>query len=156
MIWDKGVKISIGQKSGRKPNNRFLLGCVKECGEMSIIEIKNLTKLYKNGRGIKNISINVEQGDIVGLLGPNGSGKTTTMKTILGLCRPDSGEITVFGKSMEDNFEENMEKIGALIEAPAFYTEMTARNNLELFARHYKNVTKSRIDHVLEMVRLSQ
>ena len=64
---------------------------------MSILEIKNLTKLYKNGRGIKNVSLSVEKGDILGLLGPNGSGKTTIMKAVTGLVRPNKGSISVFG-----------------------------------------------------------
>ena len=54
---------------------------------MNVIDIKNLTKLYGNGRGIKNLNLTVEQGDILGLLGPNGSGKTTAMKAILNLMR---------------------------------------------------------------------
>ncbi len=129
------------------------------CGEganMSVLEISSLTKLYKNGRGIRRVSISAEKGDIVGLLGPNGSGKTTTMKTVLGLCRADEGRITVFGKDMEEHFEENMRRIGALIEAPAFYGELTARKNLQMFAKYYDGVDDKRIDEVLELVRLSQ
>lgn len=123
---------------------------------MSVLEIKEITKLYKNGRGIKRISMTVEKGDIVGLLGPNGSGKTTTMKSVLGLCHADEGVIKVFGKNMAEHFEENMEHIGALIEAPAFYGDMTAKRNLQLFARYYKNADEARIEQVLEIVRLSQ
>ncbi len=62
-----------------------------------ILETENLTKKYKNGRGIENINLVVNQGDIVGLLGPNGSGKTTIMKAIAGLIHHDSGRIMIFG-----------------------------------------------------------
>ena len=72
---------------------------------MSVIEVNNLTKLYKNGRGIKNVSFSVEKGDILGLLGPNGSGKTTVMKAVSGLIRPDYGSIKVFDRPQEEHFE---------------------------------------------------
>lgn len=121
-----------------------------------ILNISSLTKLYKNGRGIKNISFAVEKGDVVGLLGPNGSGKTTTMKIILGLCAADSGSVTAFGKNVEDSFEEFMSKTGSLIEAPSIYTYLSAEDNLKIAARFHKNVDKERIDKVLQMVRLDK
>ncbi len=127
-----------------------------ECWLLSILEIKHLTKTYKNGRGIRNVSLTAERGDAVGLLGPNGSGKTTTMKTVLGLCHASGGSIRVFERDMTEYFEENMARIGALIEAPAIYGEMTARKNLELAARFYPNADAARIDKVLEIVRLSE
>lgn len=123
---------------------------------MSIIEVNNLTKLYKNGRGIKNVSFSVEKGDILGLLGPNGSGKTTVMKAISGLIRADKGEIKVFGKAREEHFEEIMQKTGALIEAPAIYKDLSAYRNLRLRAGMFPEVTEERIDHVLRMVHLEQ
>lgn len=121
-----------------------------------IIEISNLFKVYSNNRGIKNISFDVERGDIVGLLGPNGSGKTTTMKIISGLCRPQSGEVKIFGLDCEDNFEKVMSRCGVLIEAPAIYENLSAKKNLELAANFYPNVGNERIERVLETVRLSQ
>ena len=77
---------------------------------MNVIEIKNLTKLYGNGRGIKNLNLTVEQGDILGLLGPNGSGKTTAMKAILNLVNAE-GSVKVFGMDLHDNFESIMQSI---------------------------------------------
>jgi ABC-2 type transport system ATP-binding protein len=121
-----------------------------------IINVQSLCKLYKNGRGIKNITFSVEKGDVVGLLGPNGSGKTTTMKIILGLCRADSGEVEVFGMKSEENFEAVMARTGALIEAPAIYEYLSAEDNLKLAARFYKNADAERIARVLEAVRLGQ
>ncbi len=121
-----------------------------------IIEIVDLCKIYSNGRGIRNISFDVEKGDIVGLLGPNGSGKTTTMKIITGLCRAQGGSVKVFGRECEDNFESIMSRCGVLIEAPAIYENLSAKKNLALAANFYPNVTRERIDRVLEIVRLSQ
>lgn len=121
-----------------------------------IIEISFLTKLYSNGRGIKGIAFDVEKGDVVGLLGPNGSGKTTIMKILTGLSHAQDGEVKIFGMKLEDNFEKIMSRCGALIEAPAIYENLSAKKNLSLMANFYPNVTDERIDHVLEMVRLSQ
>lgn len=123
---------------------------------MSVIEVNNLTKLYKNGRGIKNVSFSVEKGDILGLLGPNGSGKTTVMKAISGLIRADQGEIKVFGQTREEHFENIMQKTGALIEAPAIYKDLTAYQNLNIRARMFPDVTRERIEHVLRMVHLEE
>ncbi len=122
----------------------------------NVLEISKLTKLYKNGRGIKRVSFSVEKGDVVGLLGPNGSGKTTTMKVILGLCRRDEGEVKVFGMELDDNFEKIMDRVGCLVEAPAIYPELSAIKNLRMMARYYPHVTEERIDKALEIVRLSQ
>lgn len=121
-----------------------------------VIEISGLCKIYQNGRGIKNVSFDVEKGDIVGLLGPNGSGKTTTMKIISGLCHAQSGSVKIFNLNIEDDFEKIMSKCGVLIEAPAIYENLSAKKNLELAANFYPNVNKERIEKVLEMVRLTQ
>ena len=122
----------------------------------SILEINNLKKTYKNGRGIENISLTVNSGDVVGLLGPNGSGKTTTMKAICGLLTPDSGNVKIFGHDTEDNFEAAVEKVGFLIEEPAICLSATAEQNLKMAARYYGNVTSERIDKVLELVKLDR
>lgn len=119
-----------------------------------VIDIKGLTKLYKNGRGVKNISLAVEEGDILGLLGPNGSGKTTIMKLILGLLKPNSGDIKVFNMSLEDNFEKVMANTGSLIEAPAIYKHMTAYQNLMLTANMHR-AGKDKINEALDFVRLT-
>lgn len=120
---------------------------------MNVIETRNLTKLYKNNRGIKNISLTVEKGDILGLLGPNGSGKTTAMKAILNLVASE-GEIKVFGLDLHEHFEEIMQKTGALIEAPAIYKDLTAYQNVKMHASLYPQITKERIEHILDIVHL--
>ena len=117
-----------------------------------ILELQGVTKLYKNGRGIEDISFTLAPGEVLGLLGPNGSGKTTTMKVIAGLVRPQSGVVRVCGVDAMAHHEEAMSFIGCLIEAPALYDYMTAEQNLQLAARFYKAVDGSRINEVLQMV----
>lgn len=121
---------------------------------MSVIEINGLTKLYKNGRGVRGVNLTVEKGEIVGLLGQNGSGKTTVMKVLLGLTRPNDGRMNVFGRDYSEFFEQNMEKIGSLVEAPAIYKDLSAYKHLKMCASCYGNVSRERIDSVLDMVRL--
>ena len=120
---------------------------------MNVIETKNLTKLYKNNRGIKNVSLTVKKGDILGLLGPNGSGKTTAMKAILNLIASE-GEIKVFGLDLHEHFEEIMQKTGSLIEAPAIYKDLSAYRNVKIHASMYPQITNDRIDHILDVVHL--
>jgi len=121
-----------------------------------ILEVNQLTKLYKNGRGVSKVSLTLERGDVVGLLGPNGSGKTTTMKVIVGLSHADSGSVRIFGCDIVTDYEKAMEKVGCLIEAPAIYEYLTAYNNLKLMSRYYPGVSKDRIDEILRIVRLDR
>lgn len=121
-----------------------------------VLEINNLTKLYKNNRGVQNISFSVDKGDILGLLGPNGSGKTTIMKVIVGLCRRNRGDVRVFGMNIEENFETCMKKMGVLIESPALYTNLTAHKNLKLMSKFYDGVDEERIQYVLKLVHLDK
>ena len=96
-----------------------------------IIEINGLTKTYKNSRGINNINLEIKKGDIFGFLGPNGSGKTTTMKIMTGLIKEYDGEIKLFGHSVRDDFESAMEKVGAMVETSELFEYMTAYENLK-------------------------
>jgi len=116
------------------------------------LELEGVTKLYSNGRGIEDISFALAPGEVLGLLGPNGSGKTTTMKAIAGLVRPTSGSIRICGEDAIDNHEIAMRNAGCLIEAPALYDYLTPEQNLGLFARFHENVDSRRIDEVLRMV----
>jgi len=119
-----------------------------------VLEVEGISKLYKNGRGASDITFSLARGDVLGLLGPNGSGKTTTMKMICGLCHPASGQVRIFGHSVFDEYEKATEKVGSLIEIPALYEHLTATENLNLAARLYPAVQKEQIDHMLEVVRL--
>lgn len=117
-----------------------------------VIEINNLTKLYKNGRGIKDINLHINKGDIFGFLGPNGAGKTTAMKIMTGLSKPDSGDVRIFGHSVIEDFENAVRDVTCIIETAESYPYLTAYENLKQFSRYYKNVDNKRIDEVLELL----
>jgi len=119
-----------------------------------VLELRNVTKLYRNGRGAEDISFALASGEVLGLLGPNGSGKTTTMKAIAGLIRAGSGEIHVCGEDAINHHEKAMAHASCLIEAPALYEHMTALKNLRLAARFYPHAGEDRISDVLEMVEM--
>ncbi|HPU41309.1 MAG TPA: ABC transporter ATP-binding protein [Acetivibrio clariflavus] len=119
-----------------------------------VIEIKELTKIYKNGRGIQNLSLDIYKGDIFGFLGPNGSGKTTAMKIMTGLMKADSGTVKLFGYNIVDEYEKAMERVGCIIETAESYPYLTAYENLKLFSRYYKNIDDNRINEVLELTGL--
>lgn len=119
----------------------------------TVLEIKNVSKSFGKRKVIDNISLEVKEGEIYGFLGPNGSGKTTTIKMILSLIDLDSGEIKVNGYDTKKEFEKAMEYIGAIVENPDLYKYMTGLDNLKLHAR-IRNVSTKRINEVLELVEL--
>ena len=119
----------------------------------TVLEIKNLNKSYGKRKIIDNISLEVKEGEIFGFLGPNGSGKTTTIKMILRLIEMDSGEIKVNGYDNKKQFEKAMECIGAIVENPDMYKYMSAIDNLKLHAR-IRNIKPERIDEVIKLVGL--
>lgn len=120
-----------------------------------LLEVKEVTKLYKNGRGVRQVSFGVAKGDIFGLIGPNGAGKTTLLKIITGLIRPHQGSIRICGHSVTDHFEQAMQRVGCMIETADAYEYMSAYDNLRLAARFYPDLAKSRIDQVLDQVGLT-
>lgn len=105
----------------------------------AVLELSGVSRVYRNGRGLKNTSLSMSEGEIVGLLGANGSGKTTLMKIACGLTRPDTGEACVMGESVKDAPEKALASVGALIETPALYPFMSGRDNL-LFASDYLGI----------------
>ena len=119
----------------------------------TVLELKNVSKSFGKRKVINDISLEVKEGEIYGFLGPNGSGKTTTIKMILRLIDLDSGTITVNGYDTKKQFEKAMECIGAIVENPDMYKYMTGIDNLKLHAR-IRNVDEKRIDEVLELVEL--
>jgi ABC-2 type transport system ATP-binding protein len=123
---------------------------------MRILELQNVTKRFKNGRGVENISFSVAKGEVFGLLGPNGAGKTTLMKCIVALCRPDSGTIFINGHNVMDQFEKAMNSVGTLISGVEAIDYLSAYENLMLAARLYPDFEKSRIDEVLRWVGMDE
>ena len=117
-----------------------------------IIETNHLTKQYGPQKSVANLNIHVQRGRIYGLLGRNGAGKTTTMKMLLGLTQPTSGEVSIWGKSLAGNEKKLLPRIGSLIESPGFYPNLTATENLRIFAAlrglKNQNAIKSALDLV--------
>lgn len=121
-----------------------------------VLEIKGLTKRYRNNRGIFDINLSVYKGDIFGLFGPNGVGKTTLIKTMTRLCSADQGEVYMFGYDVFHQFEKAMGKVGCIIETGDSFEYMTAFQNLQVVSRFYPHIPKTRIDEVLELVGLEK
>ena len=116
-----------------------------------ILQVDNLTKLYNNGRGISNVSFSVDRGEVLGLLGPNGSGKTTTMKAICGLVGHRAGSVMICGEDALLHHERAMRKTGSLIEAPALFDHMSAFKNLKMAAQFFDDIDDNRIREVLTL-----
>ena len=120
-----------------------------------IIETKKLNKKYGKQIVVNNVDLHIEQGEIYGLLGRNGAGKTTIMKMILGLVSITSGEINVFGQKLKGNEQQIYPRIGAIIETPGFYPNLTGTENLRIFAKLRGMTRKDCIKHALGLVGLS-
>lgn len=119
-----------------------------------IIETKKLTKIYGNQKSVSELSLHVRRGRIYGLLGRNGAGKTTTMKMLLGLTKPTSGKIRIFGEAFPDNEKKVLPLVGSLIEAPGFYPNLTGTENLKIFAELRRIRDPKAIQKALELVGL--
>ena len=118
------------------------------------IETKQLTKIYGEQAAVKNINLHVKRGKIYGLLGRNGAGKTTTMKMLLGLTQPTSGEVKIWGKPLRGNEKKLLPRIGSLIESPGFYPNLTATENLRIFATLRGVPNRNAIKDALDLVGL--
>lgn len=119
-----------------------------------IIQTTGLSYRYaKDQLTLFDIHLQVEKGSIYGFLGPNGSGKTTTLSLLLGLLRKQEGQIRIFGKPIETDRLGILKKIGSLIESPSLYGHLTARDNLEIYRGVY-GAPKERIAEVLKLVAL--
>jgi ABC-2 type transport system ATP-binding protein len=118
------------------------------------IIIEDLSKIYKNNRGIQGLNLEIEQGEIFGFLGPNGAGKTTTMKIMVGLMKADKGDIKLNGYSIFSDYEMAMKDIGCIVENVTPFSYMTAYENLKLCGRFHKHVDGARIDECLEITGL--
>lgn len=121
-----------------------------------IVEVKNLVKNYGSFCAVKDVSFDVYQNDVFGFLGPNGAGKSTTIRTLLSLINPTSGTINLFGKSIIEDRNYILSKIGCIVEKPDFYKYLSAQKNLELFARiSGKEIKKSKINELIDFVGLT-
>jgi ABC-2 type transport system ATP-binding protein len=132
---------------GHQPN--------KKANAMSatIIQTTELTRRFGSLTAVDRLALHVPRGSVYGFLGPNGAGKTTTIRMLLGLIRPNSGEVCLFGEPLRRNSGALLRRLGALVEAPSVYPNLTGRENLEV-TRRLTAGDKSQIDRVLGIVRL--
>lgn len=116
----------------------------------NVVTIQNLTKHYGRIRAVEDLNLSIPEKSIFGLLGPNGSGKTTTLGMLLDVINPTSGSYSWFGNYSK---HENRQKIGSILETPAFYPYLSAVNNLKIIAE-IKAIGYGNIDEVLKLVGL--
>lgn len=119
-----------------------------------IVQLQNLSKTIHGKQLIHQLNIDLYPGQITGFLGPNGAGKTTTIRMMTGLMKPTEGKVLIDGLSLQDHYEEAISKVGVIVENPEMYKFMSGYKNLLHFARMHKNVTKERIQEVVQQVGL--
>ncbi|PYF97783.1 ABC-2 type transport system ATP-binding protein [Georgenia satyanarayanai] len=123
------------------------------------VDTSALRKTYRRrgGRsvGVENLDLRVPVGGVHGFLGPNGSGKTTTIRMLLGLIRPDSGTMRIFGEQVPERLPDVIGRVGAIVESPKFFPTFTARRNLELLAGAI-GAPRGRVGEVLESTALAE
>lgn len=121
-----------------------------------VIKVRGLKKFYGDFKAVDNLDLDVYKGDVFGFLGPNGAGKSTTIRMLLSLIKPTDGHVEIFGKSLNENRNYILSKIGCIVEKPDFYKYLSAKKNLELLAK-FSGVDAShkRIDELLDYVGLA-
>ncbi len=123
---------------------------------MSVIKVQNISKHFGSLKAVDDLSFEVQAGQVFGFLGQNGSGKSTTIRMLLSLIHPTSGQIEIFGKRIEKDREAILEQVGAIIERPDLYPYLSAREHLELFAKVRKQkIGEADINATLEKVGLA-
>jgi ABC-2 type transport system ATP-binding protein len=121
---------------------------------MTIIQTHNLTKKFGSASAVEGLSLTVEQGEIYGFLGLNGAGKTTTIRMLLGMIRPTSGSITLFGHDLASK-PDVWNDVGYMVETPHSYPDLSVWENLEIIARLRGVFSKKVIDEVMERLHLT-
>jgi len=119
----------------------------------TILSIKNLNKRYGKLQAVKDVSLEIQKGNVYGILGPNGSGKSTTLGIVLNVVNKTSGEYSWFNGNMKTH--EALKRVGAIIERPNFYPYMTAKENLELVCK-IKGISFTKVQEKLEVVGLME
>lgn len=120
----------------------------------NIIEVKNLTKEYKNLKAVDGLSFEVKKGEILGLLGPNGSGKSTTINCLLSLLYFQSGSVQIFGQEMKPDAYDIKSKIGVIFQEVAVFDELTVYDNVDYFCGLYISDKVKREQYVIEALDL--
>ncbi|MGV3042057.1 ABC transporter ATP-binding protein [Staphylococcus rostri] len=121
---------------------------------MNVIETQNVSKQFGNFQAVQNLNIQIPEGLICGFLGPNGSGKTTTIRMLLGLAKPTAGQVKLFDMKLENHKQEILNQVGALVDSPSFYDHLTGYENLKIMQYiHHNNAEE--IENVLSIVELT-
>lgn len=120
----------------------------------NIIEVKNLTKQYKDLKAVDDLSFNLQEGEILGLLGPNGSGKSTTINCLLSLLNYQNGKITIFDKEMHPDAYEIKRQIGVVFQDIAVFDELTVYENIDYFCGLYISDKKERQKYIKDAIKL--
>ena len=120
------------------------------------IKVRNLNKSINGKRILKDISFDIYEGEIVGLVGKNGAGKSTLLKVMTGLYSIDSGEIYYYNYSLKKDFEKAMSIVGTLIESPDLYKNLSGDDNLNIFKSMFKNVDESTIEEIVNIVEIEK
>jgi ABC-2 type transport system ATP-binding protein len=121
-----------------------------------IVKCEHLNKHFGKKQILKDVSFNMYPGDILGFIGPNGAGKTTTIKLILGLQSIDSGHVSINGYDIKKDFEKAISQVGAIVESPDLYMNLTGYQNLKLIANYYKNITDENLMKIVKVVGLEK
>ena len=119
-----------------------------------VLECCDLYKKFVKKEILKGISLEANEGDILGFIGPNGAGKTTTIKLILGLQSITSGSVKINGFDIQKDFTKAIQKVGTIVENPDLYMYMSGYENLKMISNLYSGITKERIDEVIKFVGL--
>ena len=122
----------------------------------NVLVTRNLSKKYKNFFAVHNVNINIKKGQIYGLIGKNGAGKTTIIKMICSLVKSTGGEIELFSKTEEKDLTKQRGRIGCIIETPSFFPTLNARKNLEYYRIQKGILDKECVDKTLKLVGLSE
>jgi ABC-2 type transport system ATP-binding protein len=123
-------------------------------GEQTVIQVRGLTKRFGDFTAVDHISFDVQAGEVVGYLGPNGSGKTTTIRMLLGLLRPSEGEGSVLGYDVRRQAEQLRQEVGYMSQKFALYNDLTVSENLAFYAGVYGTTDRSRLGEVIELLGL--
>lgn len=119
-----------------------------------LLECQDLCKSFGKKQILKNVSFELDEGDILAFIGPNGSGKTTTIKLVLGLQGIDKGSVNINGYDIKKDFVKAIEKVGAIVENPDTYMYLSGWDNLKLTANMYKNISDEAIKDIVKLVDL--
>ena len=120
-----------------------------------MIQLRNLTKAFRGKPALHDLSLDVAQGEIYGLLGHNGAGKSTTFGIMLGQVYPDQGEAFIAGVSVQRDRAKALARVGAIFEAPAFYDYMSGWKNLEIFTAYSAQVPRKEMEEAVKIVGLT-